>query len=531
MTEIFLDPKKLVGKIDRSTPICVLIFLSNLTRIQVKNSFHLLDTEYLLRFIKVFEEKKPQIIEYPLNKQEDYAKAKHFLNPTCEKEWISLAVEEGLNNILPYLKDEFILPNYEEIVFGNITDRFPTKINLLMSYKICKHFNYFTNFDTTEEEINIAAKNFLFKEEIPKLVLFCQEKIKKLSEKDIIKLNYILSNFEENEEMEDNFEEIVENTEVKLEEKTIENFMTVIRNEPKYLLDKVNPKDNFYAILVAYEKYSFYLGEALNPLKQFKILDKKKLKKYIPEDDYSFFIKYKRNKMWYTDKNWFKELIPLYSQEQLQNYCKNEGSFGQISDLKSFLRERRKVYNFYFGVIPYCNKTLTVVYGKEIKDIDKKQLICFGSIEDNELEYFDLEELIDFFKSSKMFLNPLDRSSLDMYSLNKLKLYLEKNKNEDRKFKELLCVIEDINKIKYLVDMKMKEMLEKTQDKNYKESIRIFFKNATEMAFYMRGWKVQGKNNYPLKSIETNYSSSHQDEVYQNVFTSYKVCLYLSLLL
>ena len=308
--------------------------------------------------------------------------------------------------------------------------------------------------------------------------------------------------------------------------------------DPKYLLSRISPKYDEEAILIAVERWSIYLGESNNPIFQFKVIDKRistkgNILEYVPINDGFFAVKYCSNKGWYnTDKNWFPELINMYSNDKIAKIAQKEGydldkNNMQIKTVKSFLKDRRNIPNFYFEVVPNCKEEVTYINRTPLSEINKNMLICVGSVSKEELFYFTVEEFTSYFVNVKLLADPSSGDTFDRHALNKLKNFCNSNLNDrDNRhiFTDLLSVISEIESCSHLIDLNLKQMIHEFKDKDekIKDDIHSIFRKMIEMSLTMRGLKLSNNDILPLSSLNSRTEHEKYCLVFQQSYDIYK---------
>jgi len=412
-------------------------------------------------------------------------------------------------------------------------------------FKKCIEINYPFNESTTFEEMNFAISRISNEIEMEKLRKYVLENLKYVDNTEILKMAYSFSNSKMNKT--NNISEDCKNEIIDYDSKLVNRYYLFCHNLD-FLHQRIIPESNIEAIVMGILRFGIYLNEALNPLKQYEFIiyknfSKSNIDKYIPVDDINFCIKYTRNPKWYMDTNWSLCLLNTYTLDQLILFSKQEGFDEYIlsntslkydlnniaknkyskrydeKSLRNFLETCRNNNNIYFEIIPYCNKNKTFAYLTPLNEIQNNKLICYGSCKSGNLEYFSLDELIDFFKSWKMLLDPFTKQILEPHVIFKLKHFLR----EHRYFDELEEIL-SLENLKNLIDDKVIKLASeiKGYESEIKNKIYLYFNTIIETAMYMRGWKIENKNTYPLSSIDSCYDRIHENEVFSNSFESNK---------
>lgn len=536
MAKIRLDPCLIIGEITIDTPMCVVEFVAILCRITFNPSYWGMKT-YVDDFIRAVNARDFPEIELPLSDEstETLQKCKRFLNPRLHSEnWCSSSVIDGIESMMIFFGQTIQYDQIEQI-FGFKTNTIPTKNNEIMTYRICKDNGYRMTNSTEFDEMIFAAKKFIRPDAIPALRKNVLENIKHVPDPEIIRYAYEFSTIDL--ESEYTMIEKSDHREDKHDAKQISRVHNLLNNV-QILLQRVMPSDSIDAIVLAVHRFGICISGSKNPLKQFYFLCDKKftaknIEQYVPIDDIHFCINYTKNPKWYmTANNWFEDLLHTYNNSQLLKFAKMEGYIEpkiQPDDkqLISFLKERRRSISIYFGIVPYCNKKVTLIHATPIEEIPENQLLCCGSISSGELEYYSIEEFLFLLSSFKMFLDPVTKTPFDSSTILKVKSYFNdsivKCSSDRHIFREAADTVEAIDKIKYLIDYKIRELTLSIKDMSpeLKLSFQSFFEALIEMGFYMRGWKVNGRTNLPLKSSDTIVNPAFHDEVDDNTIKAY----------
>ena len=532
--QITLNPLLITGEINISTPICVIEYVLSFCKISFNADF-MNNQKYIQQINEAIASYKFITVEFNINETNTVILKEYcrLLNPRYRKSWNSISIINGMKTIIRFLSPDLVDFSNLELIFGEKTNITPEKINEAMTYRICKQNDYSMSLTTDFSEMVFAASNFLTPTEIPKIRKNVLENVKYLPNANIIKLAYDFSKIEPDEEFE--ITESVNPSEINTQVVDANRINTVATffSDPKILVTRIIPDTPIEAIYLAMVIFEICIADSKNPIKQFEYLKSKRfscrnVEKYVPFSDPEFMVLYTRNPRWYrTNTNWFECFMGTYSINRLITFARNEGFTETNVDkrtLVDFLNERHQVSNFYFDIVPFCDKKETV-YKTPIDEVPLNQLICLGPL--NNLYYYTVEELIDSFISNKMFINPITKDQIDMFAINKLVNHLSICSSEfveDRHiFNNAISVINDINKIRKNIDLSVGELKFTIQEMQpyERDQIERFFMSIIDMGFYMRGWKIAGEN-LPINSIETNYDVTLQDQVCANTWEAYK---------
>lgn len=537
MVEISLDPQKIIGEIDAATPLCILNFVSDLCKISFKSEYWGV-IKYMNEFISVLNSKEFTKIELPLReKDENLQECLHFLNPTSDEKWDLRSISDGINHINDIINNNIEL-KISDILFGPKTNSHPKRINELLIYNLCRRYKYITNIHTSFDEMKFAVSHFLKENEIPLLRKTVIENMKHVSNQNVIKYAYNMLHMDTKIEHEIGNESQNTYGSLKIDPKNIIRTNNMLSNNI-LLQQRISPIDSVESIILAMNRFNICISEAHSPLKQFKFIVNKKftvhdIHKYVPIDDYNFCINYTRNPKWYSTRlNWFEELFPIYTFNQIVDFCKKEG-FGNTSNitdvkiLTSYLKQKRNSMWIYFGVVPYCSEISTYAYKTPIEEINDNNLICIGNVSENKMIYFTLDEFTDYLNSTKIFINPIDKEHFSSSFICKLKTHVSELLVTDTDnryiYTNMIECINNLENIKDVIDYKVKnlKLIIDNLDEESKNEVSEFFKKCTDMAFYMRGWNLNGNDVLPLKSSETYYDPKiYHDIVCDNVCNAY----------
>lgn len=529
MVKFKLDPRMIIGEIDSCTPLCVVRFVATLCFKKIKEEYWG-NLKYMNDFLEIVNSSDFFEVDIPLKQSCKYLQeCIFFLNPfSNEKTWEFQAISDGINSIFEIINNEVKYENLD-FVFGSKTSTAPKKINELLCYKLCKHYSYQTNIHTTFEEMSFAVLKLSKTNELPLLRKVVIENMKYVSDQKMVKYAFEMLSIDNSNEYEiANEIQSIPCVDIIIDQKNIVRTNNILSNVT-VLQQRISPNDSVEAILLAMARFNICIAEARTPIKQFKFLVSKKfnaknIHEYVPIDDYNFCINYTRNPKWYsTNSNWFHELLPIYTTQQLLDFCKREGFIDSrnVTDNKqliSYLKSLKTINWIYFGIVPFCSKTKTLIYKTPIDEINPFNLVCIGNILEDNLEYFSLDELTAYFNSKKIFINPVDNEPLSLQFINKLKynsmLLISHNISDRHIYTDLVECIENLEKIKDLIDYKVRELkiIIDNSNNKLKEHIKSFFEKCIDMAFYMRGWNINGKNDLPLKSEDTYYEALDPNE-------------------
>uniref|UniRef100_A0A6C0BE52 Uncharacterized protein n=1 Tax=viral metagenome TaxID=1070528 RepID=A0A6C0BE52_9ZZZZ len=532
--KVLLNPLNLIGTIDLDTPFFILEYISKICKKSFNVSYLSCD-EYYQSVIDSCRLYNYSTIESPSyqSSDNDLSKISKFISPNQSSiEWDVESILYGYDHICQYdiNNDEIPALNKTNLVFGDKTNENPYIINEIIAYVIAKINKYRMNRYTEFSEICFFIKK-INENRTNSIKNSLLHTINSMSHSDILKIYYNIVNQGD----------IVENeTEIKIS--TPKDSMFVFNStaldvtsqaflDKNKLLSKIKPTTNYEAIIIAVNVYRVDITESSYPLGEIENL---KRKKYIPYCS-RFAKKFSLNPSFYMiDDMWSENLASyVYTKEQLINFTTEEGFDNLIgvsnSELISLLKSTRNITNFYFGIHPDCNDTYTVIGHEPINDVQIDKLICVGIPKQNKLYYTNMDELFDYFESEKMFVDQTeDKSPLDDRVVKKLRNYCRKMslKNNSSIFKNMIFLLDDLDKGKKLIDFKVRDLKLKISraTPEIKNMIDEFFKTSMEMGLYMRGWKIGDNNIYPLKSEDTTSAGNDENgiTVHNNTVIAYE---------
>lgn len=502
---ISLDPRKITGPITNKTPPFVLEYIARF----IKIPFHI---EYYDEIINSINEYEYYSVE--IENDNDLSKIIKFVSPfgACN-EWIFENIITALDHILSFsIGYEPPTITFKEIVFGDKTNDNPLNYNQLIIYRIANIHGYNMDRDTTIDEIRFFIEK-ICESKVNVLKNSLLHTINSMSNVDILKLYFNISN---NISLSSNEESIILpdirhpqlSFDPNIFEITLNNFF-----DKKQIVSRIKVKTNYEAIIMAAIKYRINIIDSSSPIKE---LDSISRRTYLPVCQ-SFSVKYNLNRDFYNiNRRWTEQLsiIDIYTLEQLKDFAVNEG-FDRIltlsfNELNSYLKSSRCMFNFYFGKHPYCKKTKTIML-TPLDEVDDDQLLCFGIENINELFYITVDELTEYFLSTKMYIDPISNKPIEKRVINKIKLWCRNYRgNSSYNVRKLISSIDELDKIERLLDISCQRIKINilSSDISIKLKVKEFLNNAMELGLYMRGWKVIDNIDFPLESQNTLYNES-----------------------
>lgn len=512
--KIQLDPRKIIGEILIDSPTFIVEFVAKMCRIPY-NQLHINIDGYRNDVIKLINESEFPEIEYPSvdSNELDLKKIIRFVSPFLTTEdWFCDSILDSLFHIMTFSISMGDLPfiNKDNLIIGPKTNETPLALNELLVFRIANHYKYCFDRNTSLHEINFFVEKILSRK-ISNLRTSLLHTINSLSDTDMIKIYFTTSNIKpvstgENVD-EFNFPERKEQR-AEFDQMYFEASLANMFN-PKKTLIRIKPKTSYEAIIYAAIKHNINIIGSSDPLKE---IDNLRRSTYIPYCR-SLAEKYAINsKFFYLNRTWCEQLSNsnIYTVEQLRTFAAEEGfectNKLSFNELNSYLKSTKTMINVYFGKNPNCKETKTAITLTPINEINNEEILCFGIEKKSELIYISLDELIDFFKTMKMYVDPFKNLPIDERVVRKLKMFCNSATGElSYKTRILYNEMVEMDKIKKFIDTKVMDLKIKISkaDPETKENVDFFFQKCMEMGLYMRGWKINPNVEYPLLSQDT----------------------------
>jgi hypothetical protein len=493
--EYILNRIKLTGKLTEKTPHYVITEIIRAHNICIAKPIN--SIEELLRDIKLIESYRCVTIKEPFS-QRDLRLLASYINIDCNS-WTKsslLSAYEHMHNFDKKNIDAiyFMQKNYENI----------ESYNSCMLYSLCKHYNINTEWNMKPEtmcmllkQMNISIVNL--KEQISSY-------IEKTNRSSLINILSVILNSNENG---DTVEELIELKEtpkynlppmISLETSDLRESLNKYRNS-NYLLQQINPKSHYDAVVLGALIYNLNLTESVKPFDEYmRLKSVKNINLYKPIDS-NFRHKYLCNPEWYNlTLFWEPKLSFIYDENGLKKLCINEGydneDFRSYS-CESLLQISRISFNVFLGKNIYNSEDYTPIDLIDFKELDNESCLTMGNIETKELKTYTFEELARHFTINKVFSNPIKLNEiLEPRIIRKIGLYASKfNKIE------MLEAIESVKKWESY-STEHTDKLRIIYKHNY-NLLDIFYK-LLNCGLYMRGWKVTN-DKYPLRESLTLY--------------------------
>jgi len=261
-----------------------------------------------------------------------------------------------------------------------------------------------------------------------------------------------------------------------------------------YILQQINPKTHYDAVILAALNYNLNLTESKHPFEEYmRIKEVKNISLYKPVD-LEFRKRYLTNPDWYNlSTHWEPKLSFIYDENGLKKLCVYEGfdhedfrSYG----FDSLLQISRISFNAFLGKNVYSTEEYTPIELNEIKDLHNNECITLGNVETKDMTTYTFNELADHFAHAKNFTNPAKLTeSLDKRIIRKIGLYASK-----LNYVKMLEAIEVVEKWKSY-SSEHTDKLRSIYHHNY--NITDILYKILECGMYMRGWRVSSEK-YPI---------------------------------
>ena len=329
--------------------------------------------------------------------------------------------------------------------------------------------------------------------------------------------------------------------------KQLEHAYTVL-TDPKQAITRVNPLCQEEAIMLAAIIYGINITECRNPHKEYLAIKDASLSgavenRYIPVHDKAFRLRYLTNPCWFdTRKTWTAKLSSIYTSDNLMNFAIAEG-YTQ-DDIKArnsheLLSESRLFPTFYLGRHPDCKASRTLIELEDVTAINPHLIVTYGISEGGPLTIFKITELLEAFKSNKIFCNPIKTSEMiSDIAINKLRIIAKDKIGKSRKQLPVSRRFYSTNRgaeteveAIYQQLIAVMDIIEKSNIANSKAAKKLscyhreynmlpFLNSLLHMAYYMRGWKVGKNEEPPISNDATQFPLDLQGQVDLNVSAS-----------
>lgn len=436
----------------------------------------------------------------PLNSIENLTKVAKLIN-SDNHTWTTEQLFQAFSNLIVYASTNKInIP--KEFTSGRMIPNKPENLDSTILYKLCMQIGVRTSRRTTLEDMDKILRLYL----TPRLELInmiINQKSDIIWDKNIEKISTTFRDFFE-------------------------------RDSSEVILEKYQPKNHEESIIFCKLKYNIDLFNALSPLDEYSSINDD----YSPHDTRMKKL-ISRDKSWIVDSKYLlPHFINIYTDDELESFARDEGMRHpyDIDNARTNLWELTKRNHIYLGIHPYVNqdKITTIIYQDEIESVNSCDDVLFtiGKTHYPESLYvITLNELFNFFKSNKHFYLPHNaRYYFEDFSINKLEQFCMKSleQNHSEEIENMIKLIKEIKESEQDVQSSVDKI--NNLDESDKETIRVILNHIKELAFYMRGWKVNNNESLPLASeetqskdvdfaqIESNYTIQYVKllEVYEN---------------
>ncbi len=514
MTECILNRIKITGKLNDKTPSCVINEIIRAHNICITKPIN--SIEDLLKDIKTIESYRCSTVREPFSSR-DLRLLATYVNIDCNT-WTKSSLIKAYEHLHNFRKIDnvnfgeinFSKMNFSKIYYGQKSYENIDSYNACMLYSLCVHYKIQTEWNMKPETMVFLLKqlDLNFSDLKEQLIL----KIENLNKSNIINLmNKVseLENLNSNISPNKTFENIVYVKEtpksklppiLNLETSDLLESLNKHKNS-SYILQQINPKNHYDAIILAALIYNLNLTESTQPFQEYmRIKEVKSLSFYTPID-LSFKKRYLTNPEWYNlSLYWEPRLNFIYDDAAMKKLCLYEGfdheDFRNYG-FDSLLQISRISLNVFLGKNVYSEEEYTAIDLIDFKDLHNSDCLTLGNIETKIMNTYSFDELADFFIKNKNYINPVkETETLETRIIRKIGMYASRLGHH-----KILEAIEVVDKwLSYST-----EHTEKIRNLYIKNNniVDIFYK-IMECGMYMRGWKVTSQK-YPLNESSTSY--------------------------
>ncbi|CAH6418519.1 Hypothetical protein POVN_LOCUS236 [uncultured virus] len=312
----------------------------------------------------------------------------------------------------------------------------------------------------------------------------------------------------------------------------------------KHILSRVQPISQDEAIMMGAVVCGVNLTECSNPYEEYMALKDASLNgtdenRYIPTYDEVFQKRYLRNVAWFdVRQTWCPRLSSIYTPDQLTQFALAEG-YTQTEvkgqDIVQLLAMARVMPTFYLGRHPDCTQDDTNVGGIEVCTINPQLLITYGIADGGPYALYTIGELCDCWLNTRSYSNPQNvRELISKTALEKLRnIARERVRPKEGQpprmgrtsivmlneveagYRRLLDVMEEVDSYAIATSEKAKQLNRYYAhgDEKQKDAIVLCLTNLLHMAYYMRGWKVNGNDEIPIGRDKTQFPNELQGQV------------------
>ena len=541
MEQFFLNRIYITGLISKDTPLCVVIEIAQSLNINIDKE-QINEYYYYNRLIKTIKDTKGFLI----NKKETYTQEElqyiaSFVNGNREIKWRLNPLLKSFNHLMEFYNKENIEYPESEFIIGQKTPDNIYALNACMLYRMCIFYEISLTKNTTIEEMGYIIKNYSKTiDEIREMVIF---NINNTNKKNL--LNLLVSNNLKISNSPNIKCPSVSKLPIKIGNQHTKilsniNFNNIKTNDLKitytnlmdheYYLIRLEPNTQEESIILAAIIYGINLTECINPFNEYNEIRHNSLNgkvniHYIPKYDPIFRQKYVNNPKWYNIRYiWEPKLTYIYSKDNLIKFLKTEGYTNIEDNYEEMLYTIRLIPTFYYGKYPNCTVEKTNIYFEPISEINNDLLLSYGILESSSFIIFTVNELADYFTSSKTFINPCNNTEVfSENSINKLNNFCNEILNNKKKclteiennYKKLSDSIELVKKFNESINLQSRVFrnLYISSEELVKKNINIVLNNLLNIGYYMRGWKIHS-NNLPISL--TTYDVIRQIDVELN---------------
>jgi hypothetical protein len=508
MTEYILNRIKITGKLNEKTPGCVVNEIIRSHNICISKPITCI--EELLKDIKMIESYRCNTLKEPLGSR-DLRILATYVNIDCNT-WTKNSLTKAYEHLHSFNKEDI-----NSIYFGQKSYENIDSYNCCMLYSLCIHHKIQTEWNMTPETMT-----FLLKQKSLSLINLREQlriKIDSLDKSNLINLMNKIIELDKNNTSLENVVYVKETPKISippilnLETKDLIESLNRHRNS-SYILQQINPKCHYDAIILAALVYNLNLTESTHPFNEYmRIKEVKSLSFYTPIDPI-FRKRYLTNPDWYNlSLYWEPKLNFIYDEVAMKKLCLYEGfdheDFRNYG-FDSLLQISRISLNVFLGKNVYSEDECTSIYLTDFSELDNNECITLGNIETKVMNTYTFNEFADFLIRNKNYINPVKESeTLESRIIRKIGIYASKLGHT-----KILEAIEIVDKwLCYST-----EHTQKLRDVYLKNNkiVDILYK-IMDSAMYMRGWKVKSEK-YPLNESTTLYDKT--DNITERIETN-----------
>ena len=502
-SDFLLSRLSLTGKLDKDTPLEVILIIADVHCIDYSNLKSIDDIDTLLTEINSNNVESVS----KSRKDEDYEKISHFINPDKNVIWNKDDLEIAFLYLISFSDPRFYKDVHPAFAFGAQTPENPRTLNECVVYTLCKYYSIELSLQTKIDEMVSMLRYFLSSKELVIQAITNKLYIADLNAKRLLDIEYIIHksiykspaagvNKKSQKDEPVDMPEISENHEKykfppdyqKLVEIS-QNVNTYYPTEDAIKTYKVTTYED--AIVIASLLYGLDISNEENPLNVYKSLCTNP-KFSIGESNFN--------------SNF---CIEMYTTSGLRNLLKNEGYLDNELDVldKEAMYEANQILSlsntFYHGKKkPYLFKE-TLIENNLIDNLKTDTCISFGTVESGYIVY-TYNELYNLYNNDKILYEPIDlrnKVPLSSNSIKKLR-YIIKNVNdrteEVKKFKELIDNLGNSYNSSDSLASIIKNSIDEDTIGTKKDVLFNFMDILIKLSMNMRGWS--GKGEYPIKN-------------------------------